>query len=407
MSKEAKNILFITNLHLWSLEAGKGGKAFYHTVSAYINEGWNVYLISTGGSIPEDISSKATVFEENLSKLSELQERGSKFISVFARFYKMRLMNQFFIRTSLKLLNELDKSKTIIYAYEVDAVYAAKRIASQFKIPLVTRFQGTTLSNVPDNWQNRIRRSPHFSALRTASDLVIMTNDGTQGDQTLSRLGNKSAEIKFWRNGVDGLEDLSKLDHDSLKRSLELPPDSFVFITVSRLIGWKRVDLAIHGFSKVADKYPNTYLLVVGDGPEKENLERLTTSLDLSKRVVFTGSVPQAEVKSFLRSSNVFLSFYDLSNLGNPIMEAMIAGLPLITIDVGDTRKLIQNGENGILIAANALEDIPKQLERIIVSNELREHITRGALATARKEFWSWEERMRMEENLVFSLIKK
>lgn len=407
MSKAAKNILFITNLHLWSLEAGKGGKAFHHTVSAYINGGWNVYLISTGGSIPEDISSKATVFEEKLSKLAELQERGTKIISVFARFYKMRLMNQFFIRTSSKILNEIDKSNTLIYAYEVEAVYAAKKIASQFKIPLVTRFQGTTLSNVPNTWKNSIRRSPHFSALRTTSDLVIMTNDGTQGDQTLSRLGNKSAEIKFWRNGVDGLEDFSKLDHDFLKRSLELPPDSFVFITVSRLIGWKRVDLAIHGFSRVADKYPNTYLLVVGDGPEKENLERLTTSLDLTKRVVFTGSVPQAEVKSFLRCSNVFLSFYDLSNLGNPIMEAMIVGLPLITIDVGDTRKLIQNGENGILIAANQLDEIPKHLERIIVSRELREHISRGALATARKEFWSWEERMQIEVNLVFSLLKK
>jgi glycosyltransferase involved in cell wall biosynthesis len=407
MSKVTKNILFITNLHLWSLEAGKGGKAFYHTVSTYINGGWNVHLVSTGGSIPEDISSKATVFEENLSKLAELQESGTKFISVFARFYKMRLMNKFFIRTSSKILNELDKSKTIVYAYEVEAVYAAKKIASRFKIPLVTRFQGTILSNVPDNWKNSIRRSPHFSALRTTSDLVIMTNDGTQGDQTLSRLRNKSANIKFWRNGVDGLDKFNDVDYNSLKGSLNLPHDSFVFITVSRLIGWKRVDLAIHGFSKVADKYPNTYLIVVGDGPEKENLERLTTSLDLLKRVVFTGSVPQAEVKSFLRCSNVFLSFYDLSNLGNPIMEAMIAGLPLITIDVGDTGKLIQNGGNGVLIAANQLDEIPKHLELIIVSKELREHISRGALATARKEFWSWDERMQMEENLVFSLLKK
>lgn len=407
MNKSAKNILFITNLHLWSLEAGKGGKAFYHTISAYINRGWNVYLISTGGSIPDDIRSKATVFEENLSKLAELQERGTKFISVFARFYKMRLMNQFFIRTASKLLNELDISNTIIYAYEVEAVYAAKRVASKFKIPLVTRFQGTILSKAPDNWISNIRKSPHFSALKTTSDLVIMTNDGTQGDQVLSRLGNKSAEIKFWRNGVDGLEPFRNEDHVSLKESLNLPHDSFVFITVSRLISWKRVDLAIQGFSKIADTYPNTFLIVVGDGPEMKNLDQLSISLGVSKRVLFTGSVPQVEVKSFLRGSDVFLSFYDLSNLGNPIMEAMIAGLPLITINVGDTNKLIRNEENGILISANRLDEIPVQLERIILNNELRNHIAQGALATAREEFWSWEDRMEMEENMVFSLLKK
>lgn len=407
MSKNDNNILFITNLHLWSLEAGKGGKAFYHTVSAYIKKGWNVFLISTGGSIPEDIRSNATVFEMNLSKLEILQERGSKLISVFARFYKMRLMNQFFIKISSRLLNELDNSKIIIYAYEVEAVYAAKKIAYKFKIPFVTRYQGTVLSNVPDNWINNVRRSPHFSALKTTSNLVIMTNDGTQGDQTLSRLGNKSPLIKFWRNGVDALEEFRDVDCVKLKQTLNLPPDSFVFITVSRLIGWKRVDLAIQGFSKIADKYPNTYLVVVGDGPDKEHLESLASSFNLSKRVVFTGSVPQEEVKSFLHCSNVFLSFYDLSNLGNPIMEAMIAGLPLITIDVGDTRKLIKNGENGILIGSNQLNEIPIQLERIILNNKLREHISRGALATAKKEFWSWEERMNIEEKLVFSLLNK
>lgn len=397
MNSSTRNIIFITNLHLWSLDAGKGGKAFYHTVNGYIDAGWNVVLISTGGNIPENIYSRAVVIENRFSRLEELQENSSKIISVLVRFFKIYSMNRYFVRAAKKALANLKTKNIVIYAYEVEGVAAAKRISQKYNLPLVTRFQGTVITNVDDTWLNRIRRTPHFSALKTEADLVIMTNDGTQGNQTLARLGNKSINIKFLKNGVDGLIDSPKYERISQRELWNLSLDDFVFVTVSRLISWKRVDVAIISFAKIAFEFPNTHLVIVGDGPEKSSLLDLTRSLRLTNRITFTGSVHQVEVKKILGMCDAFLSFYELSNLGNPIMEAMVTGLPLITVDVGDTRELIQDNVNGLLVEYNKLDKIPYHMQRLITDNDLRNRLANGALSTAKSEFLSWDDRINIE----------
>jgi glycosyltransferase involved in cell wall biosynthesis len=401
-----KNILFITNLHLWSIETGKGGKAFYHTINGFIEDKWNVTLISTGGGIPEDIRTRITVIENKFSLLEKLQKYDSKLISIFARFLKMWLTTHFFVKASRRIIEKLDSNNIIIYSYEVDAVAASKKVAMSYNLPLVTRFQGTVLSNIKDNWLNRLRRAPHFSALKTNADLVIMTNDGTQGDRTLARLRNSSRKIVFWRNGVDKPHVKGLVDRGFVRKRWNVPLSCFVFVTVSRLINWKRVHIAIESFAQIATKHPESHLLIVGDGPEMESLQTLAIHHKLKEQITFTGSIHHEEVKLILSASDVFLSFYDLSNLGNPLMEAMVAGLPIITIDVGDTHQLVVHCSNGILIGNDELERIPIEMQRLITDSDLRVHIANGAINTAEMEFWSWEKRIQEEVFQIKSLLR-
>lgn len=396
-----KSIVFLTNLHLWSIDEGKGGKAFFHTVSAYIENNWDVTLITTGGGVPADIRNFATILEKDFSYLDKKINSRSKWKSVVYRFIKLRELTKFYQDTFCQLVKS-GKVVSIIYSYEVEAVCAGKQLSTKFKIPLVTRFQGTIISKITEGIINSLKFSPHFSALKTPAQLIIMTNDGTQGLQTLKRLGNRS-KVVFWRNGIDTIQ-LDSKKREIIRGNLGIG-EGQVFITVSRLVGWKRVHLAIQGFSEVVKKFPTSRLIVIGDGPEMDRLVGLTRILGCELSVQFLGAVRQQEVADYLNAADIFLSFYDLSNLGNPIMEAMIVGKPIITIDVGDTKELIRDKENGILIPGDRLDMIAPTMLSLLVDKNLKMKISEGAIRTSKSEFWSWKSRMTAELKEIEDLI--
>lgn len=405
MDRNQKNILFITNLHLWSLGKGKGGRAFINTVEGYINAGWNVWFISSGGGIPPELLAHVKLFEKSYHSIEKLWLSKNKIVSVFFRFLKMFLLNKFYIETGSKILSKNKNKKFIIYAYEVDAVYAAKRISRKFNYPLVTRFQGTIHNDTPDNFNNLIRKAPSLQAYKTSAHLTIMTNDGTQGLKTLQRFGNKSGEIVFWRNGVNKISDDLLLQRKQLRKCFDFD-DNFVFLTVSRLVDWKKVDRAINAFAVVNKEYSNARLVIIGDGEAKNNLMFLTKELQLNDKVVFKGAVEQDVVSKYMVAADAFLSFYNISNVGNPLMEAMMCGKPIITLDVGDTSELIKNGENGILLSLDNLSQISHMMNKIIEDKEFRDNLSMGALKTAHREFWNWDDRISAEISKVSLLLE-
>lgn len=406
MNNKEKKIIFLTNLHLWSLKKGKGGKAFINTVEGYKNAGWNIWFVSTGGGIPENLIDDDKIYENFYPILDKLWRSKIRIISIFSRFVKIFLLNRFYFKIGSLILSEAKEAKFVIYAYETDAVYAASKLSKKFQHPLVTRFQGTKHNQTPDNLNNRIRKAPNLQAYKTAADLTIMTNDGTQGLKTLERLGNKSKEIVFWRNGVTRvLEDV--LERKNKFREHFEFENNFIFLTVSRLVHWKRVDRAINAFFVVNKECPETRLVILGDGDARNSLMLLVEKLGLNGKVYFKGAVEQKIVSNYMVAADVFLSLYDLSNVGNPLMEAMMCGKPIITLDVGDTKKLITNNENGILLSVNKLNEIPKMMIKVMENKSFANKISAGALKTAHDRFWSWEERIAAEIKKTESLLNQ
>ena len=133
-------------------------------------------------------------------------------------------------------------------------------------------------------------------------------------------------------------------------------------------------------------KFPEIKLIMAGDGPERASLERLVKDRSLSKQVSFTGYVRDFEKMRVLKSAEIFV-FPTYYGEGCPVslIEAMAAGLAIITTSVGAIPDIINDGENGILLEdinpatiANAIKTIlsqPKQLN-IIKKNNIQKAIT-------------------------------
>ncbi len=398
-----KNIIFLTFLNLWSMDKNKGAPSFYKTIDAYINSGWNVTLINPkydNGVTPKLAGLNQITFKPIFYPLVKIKK-----IGFLGRIFHNIYGNYILYKLGEKILKKYNY-KACIYSYEVNSVCAGEKLVRKYSLPFVTRFQGTILAQVNDNWLNRLKRYPHFQALETRANILIMTDDGTKGDIVLGKLKNDSEIIKFWRNGVDiNVEDCKNIaEIEKIKRHLGIKQNEKVLLTISRLVSWKRVDRAIEALATVIKEKPNVKLVIVGDGKEKQKLVTLVEKLHIARNVLFVGAVNQTEIKNYLDLADVFLSLYDLSNVGNPLLEAMSRGKPLITLNVGDTASLIKNNENGVILELSQLNEIPHYIHKIIDNSKYAEMLGNNAKRYAQVHFWDWHERMKAELDLVDKL---
>lgn len=401
-------VLFFTSLTLWSMGKGHGGPAFTQTVKRYIDEGWEVFLISDEASNKEypylDSDHNIIIPVSVFRKYTNIKKIGLLF-----RWLDHFCMTRKFIRKGSELLKQ-KKDDTILYAYEIFGVKACSCLSKKASVPFVSRFQGTILSQYKNNLVNRISRYPHYQALSEKSDLVIMTDDGTLGNKVLNELENNSTTL-FLRNGLDlmskNIDDMIRsFDRFAFRSQLGVSEDETMFLTVSRLVDWKKVDRAIDGFSAFCKNGGHGKLVIVGDGSSRATLEQKAADLKIKDRVIFVGSVAHDSVYDYMMACDIFLSLYDLSNIGNPLLEAMALGTCIITLDVGDTASLISNYENGILLTMKELPQLNEVMMELSTDAALRKRLGKAAYKYAKESFKTWKERMDLEINAVRSLME-
>jgi glycosyltransferase involved in cell wall biosynthesis len=296
----------------------------------------------------------------------------------------------------------------ILYGYEVHGVLAVRLLRRRWKLPAVSRFQGTVMYPALSSRLAYFRKYEEVMALRSAADLYIMTDDGTRGDEVLARWNPGSqGRLRFWRNGLDmdRLVPASPKKAREERQALDIPENAFVLVLATRLAAWKRVDRALRAMPLIRAALPEALLLIAGDGEERANLEALARDLSLSESVRFVGAVPQQDVARYMWAADLFLSLNDLSNVGNPLLEAMACGKTIVTLDTGDTGDLIRDGETGRLLSSGDDEAVATAVVDLARDPARRQRLEEGAREYAHKHFWTWEERMTAEIEEVERLV--
>jgi glycosyltransferase involved in cell wall biosynthesis len=403
-SRIQKRILIISALDFWSMGNGKGGPALWRTLKGYADRGWEVFFITSNRlheattKLPENIY----VLRFDAPWLKRLLQ-----IKKVAFFANILWWVYFQITAFVKAQRIRSKHRIdVVYGYEIYGVPVAKVLSKLWRVPMVSRFQGTSFEVA---WKTKrfryVRAWTHLLGLRIPADLVIMTNDGTQGDKVLKQLGIDMTRVKFWLNGVDWELFKNLPNQEQARKILDINVEH-VLLTISRLASWKRVDRAIRALPAVLQAYPNTLLVIVGDGPERKKLERLVSELGVKEHVRFEGAVPHREIPQYLAAADIFLSLYDWSNVGNPLLEAMMAGKCIVTLNNGDTGKFIKDEHNGILLEYGELPKLSEVIKDLLADEERRKRLGANARKFAEEHFWSWEERMEAEVRAVEALLR-
>ncbi|MFH1399426.1 MAG: glycosyltransferase family 4 protein [Candidatus Woesearchaeota archaeon] len=139
---------------------------------------------------------------------------------------------------------------------------------------------------------------------------------------------------------------------------------------VGRLTKHKRVDDLILAMNIVRKKIRNVRGVIIGDGPERARLEKLTLSLNL-RCIEFTGFLPKTEDVARLRSRcNVFCSPSVVEGFGITLVEAIAAGLPFVVSDI-EPFKEISQGKGGLLFKQGNVEDLAANLITLLTDRKL------------------------------------
>jgi len=211
--------------------------------------------------------------------------------------------------------------------------------------------------------------------LRRADAFVTLTEDI---ETELVEFGLGGVPFHRIPNGVDAalFSPVSPGEQAALRAALGLPTDRVLCAFVGRLTRQKNPDLLLEAWSRC--ERSQAHLVFVGDGPLRADLEQRNSRLPLTKRVRFTGAVP--EVASFVRAMDLLVLPSQAEGISNSMLEAMACGLPVVTTDVGGARDVLGgDGKTGLVVPAGSSAALAEAITALTDSPALRREI--GAAA--------------------------
>lgn len=208
---------------------------------------------------------------------------------------------------------------------------------------------------------------------------IIAGSDQTKDD--LISLGVSADKISIVPNGID-FGNISRVAPSSEK---------FDVVYLGRLIKPKNVDLLLRAIAALKGEFPGLTAGIIGDGPERKNLESLVKEQGIQDNAKFFGFIEDFdEVAALMKSSKVFV-IPSIQEGGASIvtLEANACGLPVIAIDhpLGIDKRLILTGETGFFVEL-ASEAIAEKIRLLLKDNELREKMGKNAIKFAQQYDW-------------------
>lgn len=188
-------------------------------------------------------------------------------------------------------------------------------------------------------------------------------------------------KIRYIPNGVD-TERFKPNPEDRLRVRKELGVDGFVWLVVGRFDPQKDYPNMLQAFARVVRKYPDTVLLIAGDGPLRETMENLAQELGIEKHVKFLGI--RRDIPQLMNAADAYVMSSSWEGMPNVLLEASATGLPVVATDVGGNREIVLEGKTGFLappgnpealaLAMVRLMDLPEE-KRLAMGRKAREHV--------------------------------
>ncbi len=179
---------------------------------------------------------------------------------------------------------------------------------------------------------------------------------------TASLMPQHAAKIVMIPNGVD----ITPLN----PTPLIMPSDRFRLMTIANLIPGKGIDIVIQAMGRL-ENLTDFSLSIIGDGPERDRLEKLSKSLGVAAHVKFIGSIPPADIPSHLARTDLFILASFSEGRPNVILEAFAAAVPVVASNIDGINELVTHGTTGLLFKAGDPQDLARQIQRLYSDNKL------------------------------------
>jgi colanic acid/amylovoran biosynthesis glycosyltransferase len=158
-------------------------------------------------------------------------------------------------------------------------------------------------------------------------------------------------------------------------------------VCVGRLVSAKAQGLLLEAVAELRAAGGQTHLTLIGDGPERRELERLASDLQIQNHVAFLGSVAHSEIQALLAEADIFCLPSFAEGVPIVLMEAMAMELPVVSSNVMGIPELIDDQRSGLLVRPGALNDLVLALSELVENPERRRTLGRTARLRVEQEF--------------------
>ena len=213
----------------------------------------------------------------------------------------------------------------------------------------------------------------------SSMDMVVAPSTGLK--KVLERAG-VTDHIEVVPNGVD-LSPFRQSIEPIDRSELCIGEKQVILVFAGRIAPEKNLPFLLRAFNGAAQAYEDLCLLIIGDGPERENLEDRVSHMGITDRVHFTGMVDYQKIPRYLAAADVFVTASVTEVHPLSVIEAMGAGLPVLGIEspgVGDT---VTDGEDGFIVPEEDLAAFTAKMVRLATDAELRQSMSQRARRTS------------------------
>jgi 1,2-diacylglycerol 3-alpha-glucosyltransferase len=205
----------------------------------------------------------------------------------------------------------------------------------------------------------------HLSGVIAPSDRVL---------DKLTDYGVKS-QMRIIPTGIDIGMYTQRLTAD-IRSTYQIPEKAPLMLSISRLAYEKNLSQVVDWMPKILEQVPNAMLMIVGDGPAKDDLMAQVHQLQLDQHVVFTGEISNDHVNAFYRAADVFVSASESESQGLTYIEAMAAGLPVVVTASDYTNNLLSSETLGSTFenADGYVEAVTRYLQSPIENDTAKAH---------------------------------
>ncbi len=232
------------------------------------------------------------------------------------------------------------------------------------------------LAILPNNWKYRL----------TYKRLVdgIITNTRAIKETYLRYQWLEEPFIRVIYNGIDTSVEI-KVDREQLRQEFDLPEEGPVITSVGRLTPQKQQELFLEVAQNIHKEWPEAVFIIVGEGELRDNLKRYANELGVLDNLYMVGH--QNDVNRFYAYSDIVLLTSEVEGLPNVVMEAMLAGKPVVAFDVGGIRELITSEKTGIIVPPNDIYLMTQRTLELLMRPDLRASIGKAAREYIKEHF--------------------
>jgi len=222
-----------------------------------------------------------------------------------------------------------------------------KYVAHQLKIPAIHTYHTMYEDYLHYVLNGHLLRPYH---VKQFTNVYLKNMDGviapSKRVETLLKRYKVNIPMRVIPTGVD-VNSLNKAANIDIRKELGIPADAPVLLTLSRVAEEKKIDRILNAMPEIMDEFPETRLVIAGDGPDMEVLQEQVERLTLEDNVIFTGDVPHDDVGSYYKMADLFVSASDTETQGLTYIEALASGTKCVVYDTDYTEHVFDDDEFG------------------------------------------------------------